>query len=238
MWRVALPIRLNHRHQLKVHSVRHEAPGVVSINLRGRDLDQLGAEPGQFFLWRFVTAQSWWKTHPFSLSAVPKRDRMRITVKDLGDDTKRLQRLRPGVRVLAEGPYGTFTDTVRTRRRVLLVAGGIGITPLRAMLDGYGPADDVVLLYRVARAEDAVFVDELRRFAQAPNMTIHIIAGTEIGDDRTDLLSVPALHKGVPDIAGRECFVCGPPALLTAMHRRLRTLGVAHQHIHYERFEL
>jgi predicted ferric reductase len=238
VWRVALPVRLNARHQLRVHSVRHEAPGVVSIRLRGRHLDQLGAEPGQFFLWRFGTAATWWKTHPFSLSAVPERERMRITVKDLGDDSKRLQQLRPGVRVYAEGPYGTFTDARRTRRRVLLVAGGIGVTPLRAMLDGYGPADDVVLLYRVARAEDAVFVDELRRFAQAPNMTIHIIAGTEIGDDRTDLLSIPALRKGVPDIADRECFVCGPPALIAAMHRRLAKLGVPHGHIHYERFEL
>jgi predicted ferric reductase len=238
VWRAALPIRLNHRHQLRVHSVRQEAPGVVSINLRGRHLDRLGVEAGQFFLWRFVTAHSWWKSHPFSLSAIPEPDRMRITVKDLGDDSRRLQTLRPGVRVFAEGPYGAFTDAVRTRRRVLLVAGGIGITPLRAMLDGYGPDDDVVLLYRVGRAEDAVFVDELRHFAQLPNMTIHIIAGTAIGDDRTDLLSVPALSRGVPDVAERECFVCGPPALLTAMHRRLTALGVPQERIHYERFEL
>ncbi len=210
----------------------------MSIYVAGRGLDRIGADPGQFFLWRFLTPRMWWKTHPFSLSATPVREGLRITVKDLGDGSKELQHIRPGTRVLAEGPYGTFTDARRTRRRVLLIAGGIGITPLRALLDGYGPSDDVVLLYRVATAEDTVFVDELRAFVSRPNMRIHVIAGTEIGDDRTDLLSVPALQRGVPDIRARDCFVCGPPAMITAMHRRLKMLGVPAAHIHYERFEL
>jgi ferredoxin-NADP reductase len=121
---------------------------------------------------------------------------------------------------------------------VLLVAGGIGITPLRAMLDGFDQSDDVVLLYRVATAEDTVFVDELRAFVQRPNIRIHVIAGSEIGDDRTDLLSVPALQKGVPDVRERDCFVCGPPAMITALSRRLKLLGVPPAQIHYERFEL
>ena len=162
---------------------------------------------------------------------------MRITVKDLGDHSSRLQRVKRGTRVIAEGPYGTFTAEGRARQRVLLIAGGIGITPLRALLDTFGPDDDVVMLYRVQRPEDAIFGDELRRFAAAAKMTIHVIPGTEIGDDRTDLLGVPALQRGVPDIARRECFVCGPPSLIDAMRRRLRTLGVPRRRIHYERFE-
>jgi predicted ferric reductase len=237
-WRVVTPIRLNLRHELRVRKVKHEAPGIVSIYLAGRGLQHLDADPGQFFLWRFVTPHMWWKTHPFSLSAAPSPSGLRITVKDLGDHSRELQRIRPGTRVMAEGPYGTFTDGRRTRRRVLLIAGGIGITPLRAMLDGYRPTDDVVLLYRVATAADTAFVDELREFATRPNMRIHVIAGTEIGDDRTDLLSVPALNKGVPDIRKRDCFVCGPPPMITAIQRRLKLLGVDHSQIHYERFEL
>ena len=51
-----------------------------------------------------------------------------------------------------------------------------------------GPGDDVVLLYRVATNDDIVFAEELGRFAAAPNMRIHVIPGTEIGDDNTDLL--------------------------------------------------
>ncbi len=163
---------------------------------------------------------------------------MRITVKDLGDDTRRLQQLRPGVRVYAEGPYGAFTDARRTRRRVLLVAGGIGVTPLRAMLDGYGLTTTSCCCTASPGPRTRSSSKSCAASREAPNMTIHIIAGTEIGDDRTDLLSIPALRKGVPDIAGRECFVCGPPALIAAMHRRLLKLGVPRGHIHYERFEL
>ena len=237
-WRVLEPVRLNARHQLRVHSVKREAPGVVSIHIRGRDLDRMGARPGQFFLWRFITPTGWWQAHPFSLSARPKQNRLRLTVKDLGDHTARLQKVRPGVRVFAEGPYGTFTAERRTRRRVLLIAGGIGITPLRAMLDTFGPDDDVVFLYRIATQDDAVFAAELQKFAGAPNMRIHVIAGTEIGDDQTDLLGIPMLQRGVPDIATRDCFVCGPPALIDAVRRRLARLGVPHHQIHYERFEL
>ncbi len=236
-WRVIVPVRFNLRHDLRVHSVKREAPGIVSILVRGRHLDEIAVQPGQFFLWRFFTPTGWWQAHPFSLSALPTKNRMRITVKNLGDHSGRLQHLRPGVRVLAEGPYGTFTPELQTSRRVLLVAGGIGITPLRAMLDGFGPDDDVVLLYRVATAEEAVFTDELKRLASAPNVRVHVIPGTEIGDDQTDLLGIPLLQKGVPDIATRDCFVCGPPALIEAVNRRLTKLGVPRERIHFERFQ-
>jgi len=236
-WRVIEPLRLNLSHDLRVHSVRREAPGVVSIVIAGKNLDRIGAEPGQFFLWRFITPTGWWQAHPFSLSAAPVRNHMRITIKDLGDYTKRLQHIRPGVRVFAEGPYGTFTAERRTRPRVLLIAGGIGITPLRALLDTFGPNDDVTLLYRVATPADAIFGEELRKFANTPNKRVHVIPGTEIGDDDTDLLSVPRLRSGVPDIARRDCFVCGPPAFIDAVSRRLSKLGVPRHHVHYERFQ-
>jgi predicted ferric reductase len=237
-WRVIVPWRLNLRHDLRVHSVKREAPGVVSIHVRGRDLDLIDAQPGQFFLWRFITSTGWWQAHPFSLSATPRKNRMRITVKNLGDHSARLQRIRPGVRVFAEGPYGTFTAERRTRSRALLIAAGIGITPLRALLDTFGPDDDVVLLYRVATADDTVFRHELREFARADNLRIHVIEGNEIGDDRTDLLGVSLLERNVPDVATRDCFVCGPPAFLDALKRRLAILGVPRHQIHYERFQL
>jgi predicted ferric reductase len=237
-WRVVEPGLVNRRLGLRVHSVKREGPDVVSIHLRGRDLYRLDAQPGQFFLFRFLTRTGWWQAHPFSLSAAPSSNRLRITVKDLGDHSRRLQRVRPGTRVIAEGPYGTFTADRRTRRRVLLIAGGIGITPLRALLDGFGPDDDVVLLYRAATQDEVVFADELRKFAATPNIRIHVIVGTEIGDDQTDLLGLPLLKRGVPDAATRDCFVCGPPAFLDAVTRRLALLGVPRRQIHFERFEL
>ena len=237
-WRVVRPWRLNARHALRVREVMTEAPGVVSIYLTGRDLDLLGAQSGQFFLWRFLTPGRWWKAHPFSLSAAPNKRSLRITVKDLGDDTHTLQYLRPGTRVFAEGPYGTFTADLRTRRKVLLIAGGIGITPLRALLASM-PASpgDLTLLYRAVTADEVIFRDELAQLGQRRGVVLHALLGEVIGDDRTDQLGVPAIKQLVPDVESRDVFVCGPPGLVDAVRRRLRLIGVPPAQIHFERFE-
>jgi len=238
VWRVGWPLWFNARHALRVREVRTEAPGVVSIYLSGRRLDMLDAQSGQFFLWRFLTPDRWWKAHPFSLSAAPNKRTVRITVKDLGDDTQSLQRVRPGTRVFAEGPYGTFTAHLRTRRKVLLIAGGIGITPLRALLASM-PASpgDLTLLYRAVSADDVIFKDELAQLGARRGIVLHALLGDEIGDDRTDQLGVPAITRLVPDIESRDVFVCGPPGLVDAVRRRLRLIGVPGAQIHFERFE-
>ncbi|MBO4274034.1 ferric reductase, partial [Microbispora triticiradicis] len=134
-YRFLTPVRLALRHRLRVARVVREAPGVVSVHVTGRRLDRLGAEPGQFFRWRFLTGNLWWSANPYSLSAPPVNGELRITVKDLGDQSRSLAALRPGTRVLAEGPYGALTGRARRARKVLLVAGGIGITPLRALFE-------------------------------------------------------------------------------------------------------
>jgi predicted ferric reductase len=238
VWRIGQPLRFNARHRLRVVSVEREAPGVVSIYLTGRALNQIDAEAGQFFLWRFLNREGWWQAHPFSLSAKPTARELRITVKDLGDFTKQLQRIRRGTRVFAEGPYGTFTAERRTRRRVLLIAGGIGITPLRALLETLGAKTpyEITLLYRVVRSEDVIFADELQELASERGITIRVLTGEEIGDDQTDRLGVPAIATLVPDVAERDVFVCGPPGLVDAVCHRLRLLGVPARHIHFERF--
>jgi predicted ferric reductase len=236
-WRVVVPVRHHLQHALRVERVLKEAPGVASIYVTGQALDRFGAQPGQFFLWRFLTPSGWWQAHPFSLSAAPSRRRFRMTVKDLGDYTHQLQRVKRGTRVMVEGPFGTFTSDRRTNPNVLLVAGGIGITPLRALLDSFGPGDDVVLLFRVERPEDVIFAEELREVDRAEHRTVYVIPGAEIGDDHTDLLSLEALRRFVPDVARRECFVCGPPGMIVAIRRRLRLLGVPAAQVHHERFE-
>ncbi len=236
-WRVGRPIWFNLHHRLRVEAVRPEADGVTSVYVSGNDLAGVAARPGQFFLWRFLTGTGWARAHPYSLSAVPKDRFLRITVKDVGDDSHRVQALRPGVRVFAEGPYGTFTADRRTCRRVVLIAGGIGITPIRALVASL-PAEpgDVTLLYRAAYPADVVFGNELASLAGRTGIELHVLVGPEVGDDRTDRLGVPALRALVPDIAHRDVYVCGPPAMVDAVRRRLDILRVPHGRVHFERF--
>src|SRR2546429_2767268 len=159
VFRVFVPAVAALRHRLRVADVVVEGPGVVSLRIEGRRLERLQARAGQFFIWRFLVPGLWWSAHPFSLSQAPDGRSLRITVKALGDHTARLAEVPVGTRVVAEGPFGVFTGAVRRRAKVLLIAGGIGITPVRALLEELH--GDVVVLYRAIAASDLVFQDEL-----------------------------------------------------------------------------
>ncbi|MGW6925312.1 ferredoxin reductase family protein [Streptomyces sp. NPDC054950] len=230
--RVVLPLWRNWRHQLRVEAVVPEADNVVSVYITGRDLDRLPARAGQFFLWRFLTKDRWWQANPFSLSAAPDGTRLRLTAKAAGDGSAGLRHLKPGTRVFAEGPYGAFTAMHRTRPEALLIAGGVGVTPIRALLeeiDGHA-----VVIYRVAGERDAVLYDELHELALTKGAELHLVTGPPV----PDRLAPRELAALVPDIAERDVFLCGPPPMMNAVLGTLRELDVPKPQIHFERFSL
>jgi ferredoxin-NADP reductase len=235
-YRFAVPVRQALRHRLQVAAVRHEAPGVVSILITGRHLAELGAEPGQFFRWRFLTRELWWASNPYSLSAVPHPAGLRITVKEFGGHSAALARLRPGTRVLAEGPYGALTAARRRRRQVLLIAGGIGVTPLRTLFESL-PADpgELTMLYRARSQADLVFADELHALARQRGATLHVVTGRR-RQYRHDPLSSAALAANVPHLREHEVYVCGPDGMTASVVRALRDAGVPRRQIHLESF--
>ena len=235
-YRFAVPIRQAYRHRLRVTAVYPEADGVCSIVIGGRRLSELGAEAGQFFRWRFLTRSLWWAANPYSLSAAPRGDSLRITVKALGDHSAALTRLRPGTRVLAEGPYGALTAGRRTRRKVLLIAGGIGITPLRALFESLpaGPGE-LTLVYRVNRDADAAFADELTAIADRRGARLQIVIGYH-GTLDYDPLSPAALTTSFPDLREHDVYLCGPNAMTAAAQAALREAGVPRRRVHSESF--
>jgi predicted ferric reductase len=243
LFRLALPIWRSAYHRLRVAAVVPEAPGVVSVHLKGHRLDRLPVRAGQFFLWRFLDGPGWSRAHPFTLSAAPRSDLLRITVKDLGDGSGRAATLRPGTRVLIEGPYGVMTAAGRTRRKVLLMAAGVGITTMRALLDDLVPAAaETTLLYRVRSHEDAVFRAELEAYAQHYGVRVIYLDGSRprreswLPAPYAHLDEVDALRWLVPDVTGHEAYLCGPPSWMNAARATLREAGVASDHIHVEEF--
>ena len=235
-YRLVVPVRGFLRHDLRVAEVVRESADIVSVYVSGRDLDVLRAEPGQFFRWRFLTRGLWWAANPYSLSAAPRPDLLRITVKVAGAHSAALLALRPGVRVLAEGPSGGFTAARRLRRKVLLLAGGVGITPLRALFETLpGAPGDITLVYRIARAEDIVLQRELDWIAAQRGAVVHYLVGPP-RHGANDHLSAPRLARLVPDIAERDVFLCGPEPMMAAAERSLRQLRVPRRHIHIESF--
>jgi predicted ferric reductase len=236
-YRVAVPIRQLVRHRLRIETVYPEGPGVVSIVLRGHHVNELRAEAGQFFRFRFLTRDLWWSSNPYSLSALPRGNRLRITVKDLGGHSAALARLRPGTRVFAEGPYGALTAARRRRRKVVLIAGGIGITPLRALFEALpGAPGDVRLIYRTSHADDVVFRAELEAIARARGARLHLLTGRR-ADLGHDPLSARALTANVPDLSERDVYVCGPDAMTRSVVAALRAARGPRRQIHHESFE-
>jgi ferredoxin-NADP reductase/DMSO/TMAO reductase YedYZ heme-binding membrane subunit len=231
--RVLTPLRQATRHRLRVAGVQPEGPGVVSILVEGQHLEEMRAESGQFFRWRFLTPDHWLNAHPFSLSAAPTATTLRLTVKALGDGSRDLQALPVGTWVIAEGPYGAVTSDTRTQRDVLLIAGGVGITPMRALFETMplGPGEDLLLLYRARTPEEILFRDELEQLAARRGARIVYVLGPG-----RDLLSAAALRHNIPDLLHRDVYMCGPPGLMDAVRGSLREAGLPPDRLHEERF--
>ena len=232
VYRVALPAWRSAQHQLRVVEVREEAPGVVSVVCRGRRLDQLAVSGGQFFLWHFLTRDLWWQAHPYSLSALPRPPYLRVTVKGLGDQSRAIARLQPGTRVAIEGPYGTFTRHALSGDAVALVAAGVGITPLRALLEDLPSGTDVVVVVRASTVHDLVHRGEVANLVRQHGGRLHEVVGSR----HKVRLNAHTLRRIVPDIAVRDVYVCGPDGFSSEVVDAALRLGAADDQIHTEAF--
>jgi len=232
--RIVVPLRRNARHQFRVEAVVPEADNVTSVYVGGRDLHLLPARAGQFMIWRFPGHNGWWRANPFSLSAAPNGRSLRLTAKAVGDTSAGLRNLPVGTRAFLEGPYGAFTSVHRSRPGVLLIAGGVGITPIRALLEE--PAGDVVVLYRVRSDRDAVLINEVQQLVAAHRGRLHVISGRTGEGVRP--FEPEGLRHYVPDITQRDVYVCGPTAMTTAVLASLRALRVPARQVHAEKFSL
>jgi ferredoxin-NADP reductase len=233
LFRWLVPIARAQSLDLRVARVDRESDDTISIWIQGRNLDNLKAKGGQFFSWRFMTSDLWWHAHPFSISASPRPDFLRITIRDLGDTSRALAALKRGTRVIAEGPYGTFTADKRHGEHVLLIAGGVGITPIRAILEDLPPTTDVQLIYRVPNRKSLVLWHELDDLAsQRPHTSIRYLVGSR----REHPIDARTLAQMVPQVSRRDWYVCGPLPLVNAVIGAAEVLGVPPERIHHEEF--
>jgi predicted ferric reductase len=241
VFRLGVPAWRNLRHRVHVTSVVAEGDGVVSVHLGGRNLHRLRAEAGQFFVWRFLAGEGRTRGNPYSLSAAPTHESLRITVKDLGDQSGRLKELAVGTRVLFEGPFGRLGDRARTRDRVAFIGAGVGITPLRALAEGmaYAPGEAVML----HRYRDRPLMQlELERLSDQRGLELLWLPGTRrsdrswLGGHVGSADDLTALTSWVPDITERDVYVCGPTVWTAQVVTTLRAAGLAPDQIHLESF--
>jgi predicted ferric reductase len=233
--RLVEPVWLNVRHRFEVAEVVAEGTNTFSIYIDGKHLEKLPAQAGQFMRWRFLTANGWWQSHPFSLSAAPHSEWLRLTVTAVGGHTARLAEMEPGTPVWAEGPFGVFTAQRRTRRRALLIAGGSGIAPIRALLEDM-PADTIVI-YRASRPDELVFRAELEDLAERRDAWVRYIVGGRNDPGPRRLFTASGMLGLVPDVNRRDVYLCGPPGLVSAAVATLHELEVPDSQLHLDPFE-
>ena len=244
VFRLAQPVWRTARHRLVVTAVVAESESVTTVVMSGRALEKLPVRAGQFLQWRFLDGPGFTRAHPYSLSAAPDGRTLRITAAHTGDGSASLAGLRAGTRVAIEGPYGRLHEGVRTRAKVVLMASGIGITPIRALLEELDQQPgDVTVIYRTHCQSDRLLVDELSELAKTRGARFFVVAGHRatgrpswLPQHAAHLGDVAALRQLVPDISGHDVFICGSPGWMDAAEAAATGAGVPPEHVHIERF--
>jgi predicted ferric reductase len=242
-FRFVEPLVSSLRHRVRVAAVTEIAPGVTTIQFDGHALRGLGASGGQFFIWRFWAPHTWWHSHPISLSAMPTDNSARVTIRDLGKGSAQLSTVPVGTRVSIEGPYGLFSTTARTSGKLTIIAAGIGVTPVRALLEHatFAPGEATILL-RASTPEETYHWDEIKAIAAAKGATCLVMVGhrprgIDTWMSEADAARGVTLTSAFPDITDSDVYLCGPSTWLDLVEADVRATGIRPHQIHTERFD-
>ena len=222
-YRFITPTWRSWRSGFRVERIEQETHDVVSIYIKGN----LHARAGQFVIVRFLARGFWYEAHPFTVSKIME-GHLRITPKAVGDFTSKLPNLPIGTPVLVEGPLGRFCPDRAGEKPVLLIAGGIGVTPLRTLFEEF---PDAKFIYTARSDQDFALKNELDEIAS------RLPAGRQV-DYTTERLTPEYITTVAPDVANRFVYLCGPPPMMAAVREMLKSLGVPKKNILYERFAL
>jgi ferredoxin-NADP reductase len=153
-------------------------------------------------------------------------------VKGIGDYSSAVARLRPGTRVAVEGPYGAFTTYARRCSKVALIAGGIGVTAVRSLLEDLPRDCDPIVILRASTSEELVLSSEVAELVRHRKGRVHELVGprSEVRIDR--------LSELVPDIRFRDVYVSGPEGFVKRVVAIVLRLGVSQDSVHFEVYSL
>lgn len=212
-----------------VRETRRETADTVTVWLEPRHGERLDFRPGQFTM---IGAPGRGEV-PISISGDPREpDLLQHTVRSVGDASRALTRVQPGDVVLVRGPYGTGWEVERAAGGdVLLVAGGIGLAPLRpAVLEVLAERDRyerVVLLIGCRTPDQLLYVDELQQWRARLDLDVLVTvdAAPSGWHGRVGLVTGLLTAAGV-DPGRAHAFVCGPEVMMRLVADAVLHLGV------------
>lgn len=228
------------KHDFEVDRIENETPDVISIFIRGRNIRNFRFKAGQFLIVRFLAKGFWSQAHPFSISNAPGGDRLRLSIKKSGDYTSTLSGLKPGTKVLVDGPHGVFIAERSCHEKFLFIAGGIGVTPIMSLIASLAPQNiNIELLYACRDSATAAFKTELDELAAKHALRVHyIMSSDQTWSGEKGFVDQEKIVRLVPDALERDTYLCGPTPMMTAVRKTLASCGVPRACIHFEKFSL
>ncbi|WP_234240732.1 ferredoxin reductase family protein [Billgrantia desiderata] len=242
--RLFRPWRLRKR-PWRVVDNQQERGDAATLTLQAEGDHRLDFAPGQFFWITLGETPFSLQQHPFSVaSSSADGKRFAFTAKRLGDFTNTLPEVPPGTHAFVEGPYGAFIPEPDNASGAVLIAGGIGVTPIMSILRSLrdqGDTRPLWLLYANKTWEDATFRDELAELEQVLDLdVIHVISDPEPEwkGERGKIDEALVRRRLPPDDGRREYFICGPEPLMNAAEKALLAQGAAATRIYSDRFDI
>jgi predicted ferric reductase len=218
------------------------------LTLRPLDREMLQFEPGQFCWLLTGRTPLWFPQHPISMasSAESRADGMlEFAIKALGDWSRNsVPDIAPGRRLWVDGPFGAFVPQRHAAQGFVLIAGGIGISPMRSVLQTMRDREDqrpIVLFYAAHDWSRVVFRDELAELTRHLNLQVVYVFESPVDgwQGERGYVTPEVLGRHLPRAAQHfQYFICGPVAMMDAVERGLLTLGVPGRRIHTERFDM
>jgi predicted ferric reductase len=233
IYRFCRPLYIFNKYRFYIDKIVPETDTVNSFYIKGNHIETYKFEPGQYMHITFLRKGFWYR-HPFSFSAAPNGEYLRLSIKGSGDFTNTIHTIAPGTHVMLDGPFGIFTEKTSHRDKYLFIAGGIGITPIRSMIEGLNKKGiDMILLYGNRAEKDIAFRKEL----EGMNVKItHVLSDSQDPAYEKGFIDKEKIARLAPDFMSREIYVCGPPIMMMGVVKTLKEMGVPQSQLHYERF--
>ena len=232
------------RRPYRVAEVRRERGDSWTLAMQPDGHPGFRFSPGQFG-WLTVWGSPFKITgHPFSLSSSAEvtDGSVEMTIRNLGDFTSAIGDVPVGKRVYLDGPYGAFTIDRNPADMHVLIAGGIGVTPMMSMIRTLADRGDkrlVILLYGSKDWESITFREELEALKARLNLTIvHVLANSPAGwTGEKGFITAEMFKRHLPPpYADHEYFICGPDVMMDAIEKALGQLNVPLSKYHSERY--
>jgi predicted ferric reductase len=234
----------------RVVRVEPENADITSVFIEGCDDKFRQRRAGQYLTLKIQHDGMWSKPHPFTISCAPEDEVLRLTIKKAGEFTSAVPGLKSGDPVQCAGPYGVFCKDIESRKQIVMIAGGVGITPFLSVLRhlrNLRSGNDIVLFWSNKNIDDAFARSEMDDMTQEMNLKIvHNLSREEDAEKYSDKIYPKVLfvsgritqellkeHVGYSDPA---YYLCGPPPMQEFVLGQLGAFGIDEKSIERENF--